>query len=95
MKRPKIDRRDLDRWFAGPKASRYPTEYDEKYPRHTYRIPDEVHESLKRIAAERGLRLGELVAWILRKAVQEIESSRLDLPIVEFVTKKNRLRMEE
>lgn len=78
-------------YFARTDKRRRATSYDEVYTRHTYRIQDETHESLRSIAERNGIGLNELIRWLLARAIAEIAAGTLVLPVVEYKTTIRRL----
>lgn len=90
-KQPTISRADLDNYFASTEDKRKPTPFDQRYGHHTYRIRDDLHETVKGIAADRGLRLYDLIDWILARFVDQLQAGEVVLPVEEYVTTQAKL----
>jgi predicted HicB family RNase H-like nuclease len=90
-KRPKISSESLDDFFAPTERKRAPPPYDRKYARHTYRITDTLHENLKRIAAETGVGLNDLVRYVFQSFIQQYDAGEIELPVEEYVVTRSRL----
>ena len=67
------------------------TKYDVRYPCHTYRVPDDVHDAMKATAEERGIGLSELVRWTFCDLLKRLAGGDLVLPVEEYATTVRRL----
>lgn len=90
-KRPKISSESLDDFFATTEKKKATPPYDLKYARHTYRITDTLHESLKRIAQETGVGLNDLVRYVFQSFIQQYDAGEIELPVEEYVVTRSRL----
>ena len=90
MARPRInDHRDD--YFADTGPIRREYDYDRKYARKTYRVPEAMHEQIKEIATDNGLGLNDLVRWIFEGFISGYESGEIILPVEEYVVTHSRL----
>lgn len=90
-KRPKLTTEALDDFFAPTRRERPPPPYDRKYARHTYRVTDSLHETLKEIAEREGVGLNDLVRYIFLTFIRCYESGEIELPVEEYVVTRSRL----
>lgn len=70
--------------------ARRQTPYDEKYARHTYRLPEALHQELKAIADDNGVGLNDLVRWVFRDFTARVDAG-FKLPVEEYVVSVRRL----
>lgn len=90
-KRPTLDGETLDDLFAPTERRRSPPPYDRKYARRTYRIADDLHQSLKEIAEHEGVGLNDLVRYVLQTFVRDYRAGKIKLPVEEYVITRSRL----
>jgi predicted HicB family RNase H-like nuclease len=90
-KRPRLTSEALDDFFAPTESQRAPPPYDRKYARHTYRIPDALHQELKSIAQQEGVGLNDLVRYVMQSFVQQYQAGDVELPVQEYVVTRSRL----
>lgn len=90
-KRPKLTSEALDDFFAPTVKERTPPPYDQRYARHTYRITDSLHESLKAIAHAEGVGVNDLVRYVLQTFVRRYHAGEIDLPVQEYIVTRSRL----
>lgn len=90
-KRPKLTSEALDDFFAPTEHKHTPPPYDQKYARHTYRLAESLHASLKQIAEQEGVGLNDLVRYVLQTFIQQYQAGEIELPIEEYVVTRSRL----
>ena len=90
-KRPKLTPEALDDFFAPTRQEPKQAPYDEKYARHTYRVSDDLHDTLKAIAKSEGVGLNDLVRYVFQTFVRRYQAGEIQLPVEEYVVTRSRL----
>jgi predicted HicB family RNase H-like nuclease len=90
-KRPKLPKAALDDFFLPTQRRRAPPPYDQKYARHTYRLPDGLHDKLRAIAEQEGVGLNDLVRYVFQTFTRQYDAGEIELPIEEYVVTRSRL----
>ena len=90
-KRPKLTSEALDNFFAPTRRERPLPPYDQKYARHTYRLPDALHDKLREIADREGVGLNDLVRYLFQTFARQYEAGEVKLPVEEYVVTRSRL----
>jgi predicted HicB family RNase H-like nuclease len=90
-KRPKLPKEALDDFFLPTQRRRTSPPYDQKYARHTYRIPDGLHDKLRAIAEQEGVGLNDLVRYVFQTFARQYDAGEIELPIEEYVVTRSRL----
>lgn len=89
MKRPRLTAEDLTAYFANaPEATEPQAE------RHTYLVPDAMHDQLKAIAQAEGVGINELVRWVLERFVGNHRKGTIKVPVQEYLTTRRVLEAD-
>lgn len=90
-KRPRLTVEHVNQFFANaPEEEGTP-----QAERHTYLVPDVLHEEIKKIAEEEGVGISEIVVWVLKKFVHNHRKGVIKLPVEEYITTKKILDVNE
>ncbi len=79
-KRPKLPKAALDDFFLPTQRRRAPPPYDQKYARHTYRLPDGLHDKLRAIAEQEGVGLNDMVRYVFQTFTRQYDAGEIGLP---------------
>ena len=73
--------RGVRRPVEGPKLQRRSREWEKRHPPLTYRVPSEIRnplrEDIARLARQYGVPVGEKAGWLLRQAIDQVDSGGL------------------